>query len=105
MSIEPAFVALRATYLPAYKAAVIYMPISHLSSACPVRVSFTLMGSSALYICRGLSTNQLFYAKQTQFPKGQNERKFTNNNELSNLYPAGGAKKQTQFKPGHAHRT
>jgi len=23
------------------------------------------------YICRGLSTNQPFYAKQTQFPKSQ----------------------------------
>ncbi len=27
--------------------------------------------SSALYICREPSTNQLFYAKQTQFPKSQ----------------------------------
>ncbi len=44
------------TNLPAYKAAVIYVPISHLSSACPVRVSFTLMGSSHLYICREVST-------------------------------------------------
>jgi len=49
------------SYLPAYKAAVIYVPISHLSSACPVRVSFTLMGSSQLYICREPSTNQLLF--------------------------------------------
>ncbi len=40
---------------------VIYVPIRHLSSACPVRVSFTLMGSSPLYICRGPSTNQLLF--------------------------------------------
>ncbi len=36
---------------------VIYVPIRH------------------LYICRGSSTNQPFYAKQTQFPKKSNERK------------------------------
>ncbi len=40
-----------------------------------------------------------FYAKQTQFPKGQNERKYLLYKGLSNFYPAGGAKKQTQFKP------
>ena len=40
---------------------VIYVPIRHLSSACPVRVSFTLMGSSPLYICREPSTNQLLF--------------------------------------------
>jgi hypothetical protein len=28
-----------------------------------------------LYNCRGFFTNRTFYAKQTQFPKGQNERK------------------------------
>ncbi len=44
------------TNLPAYKAVDIYVPIRH-------------------YNCRGLSTNQPFYAKQTQFPKVQNERK------------------------------
>ena len=31
---------------------------------------------SALYICRETSTNQPFYAKQTQFPKKSNERKY-----------------------------
>ena len=28
-----------------------------------------------LYVCRGSSTNQPFYAKQTQFSKKSNERK------------------------------
>ncbi|MHC4395934.1 MAG: hypothetical protein ACYS1A_09805, partial [Planctomycetota bacterium] len=46
---QPAIVALRAAYLPACKAADIYVPIRH------------------LYICRKSSTNKLFYAKQTQF--------------------------------------
>ncbi len=41
------------TNLPAYKAADIYVPIRH-------------------YICRESSTNQPFYAKQTQFPKKSN---------------------------------
>ena len=35
-------------------------------------------GPNLLYICRESSTNQLFYAKQTQFPKSQNERKLFN---------------------------
>ena len=42
---QPAIVALRATYLPAYKAAVIYVPIRH------------------LYICREASTNRTFLCK------------------------------------------
>ncbi len=46
------------TNFPAYKEAVIYVPIRH------------------LYICRERSTNQPFYAKQTQFPKKSNERKY-----------------------------
>ncbi len=32
--------------------------------------------SSPLYICREPSTNQLFYAKQTQFPKKSNDVSF-----------------------------
>jgi len=40
-----------------------------------------------------------FYAKQTQFPKKSNERKYLFNKGLQKFYPAGGAKKQTQFKP------
>jgi len=59
------------TYLPAYKAAVIYVPISHLSSACPVRVLFTLMGSSPLYICRESSTNQLILCKTNPISERQ----------------------------------
>ncbi len=35
---------------------------------------FCILSSAHLYICRGLSTNQPFYAKQTQFPKKSNER-------------------------------
>jgi len=42
---QPAIVDFRSIYLPAYKAAVIYVPISH------------------LYICREPSTNQLFLCK------------------------------------------
>ena len=49
--------AYKALYLRAYKAPDIYVPIRH-------------------YICRGPSTNQPFYAKQTQFPKKSNERKY-----------------------------
>jgi len=40
---QPAIVAFRSNYLPAYKAAVIYVPIRH------------------LYICREPSTNQLIF--------------------------------------------
>ena len=35
-----------------------------------------------LHLSRNLYKSATFYAKQTQFPKGQNERKLTNNNEL-----------------------
>jgi len=37
---------------------------------------------SFLYICRGPSTNRLFFAKQTQFLKMQNEHDPLNNKEL-----------------------
>ncbi len=36
----------------------------------------SLLRSRALYNCRGFSTNRPFYAKQTQFPKKSNERKY-----------------------------
>ena len=39
------------------------------------------------------------YAKQTQFTKCPNLHKFLLYKGLSKFYPAGGAKKQTQFKP------
>jgi len=55
--------------------------------------------SSALYICRGFSTNRPFYAKQTQFPGCQNERKLTNNNGLWKYCQLDTWWKQTQFKP------
>jgi hypothetical protein len=54
---------LRAYKAPAYKAADIY-----------VHIIYVLI-KHHLYNCRGFFTNQLFYAKQTQFPKGQNEHK------------------------------
>ncbi len=80
---------------------VIYVPISHLSSACPVRVSFTLMGSSILYICREPSTNQLLFM--------QNKPNFQDTQMNVNIYytkaynneTASGSRKnkpnQTQF--------
>jgi len=39
------------------------------------------------------------YAKQSQFRESSNERKYLLYKGLSKFYPAGGAKKQTQFKP------
>ncbi|MHC4891108.1 MAG: hypothetical protein ACYTEO_16775, partial [Planctomycetota bacterium] len=51
------------SYLRAYKAADIYVPIIYV----PIR--------HHLYNCKESSTNQLFYAKQTQFPKAPNEHK------------------------------
>jgi len=56
----------------------------------------------SLYKCRGFSTNQPFYTKQTQFPELPNERKLISKNELQKFYPPGGAKKQTQFKPNQS---
>ncbi len=68
------------TNLPAYKAADIYVPIRH-------------------YICRGPSTNQLFYAKQSQFPRHPNECKYLFKNGLWNIFPAGGAKNKPNSNP------
>ncbi len=45
---------------------IIYVPIRH------------------LYICRESSTNQLFYAKQTQFPKKSNDVSFFYTMEYEN---------------------
>ncbi len=61
--------------------------------------SYALLRSRHLYNCREVSTNHAFFNKQSQFPGYSNERKLTNNKDLSKFYPAGGAKKQTQFKP------
>ena len=41
-----------------------------------------LRAYKALYNCRESSTNRPFYAKQTQFPKTQNELKLISNNVL-----------------------
>ena len=42
-----------------------------------------------LHLSRTLYKSALIYAKQTQFHGCSNERKLTNNNELSKFYPAG----------------
>ena len=97
---QPAIVAFRSNYLPAYKAADIYVPIRH-------------------YICRESSTNQLLFMQnkpnfqksqmnvnpynttvyennsnwtlgknkpnQTQFPKSTNECKLTYNKGLQKI--------------------
>jgi len=44
------------------------------------------------------STNSPFYAKQSQFPKKSNERKFFYNNELRTTNNELWNQKQTQFK-------
>jgi hypothetical protein len=54
------------TNLSAYKAADIYVPIRH-------------------YICRESSTNQPFYAKQTQFPKSQMNVNIYNTTDYENI--------------------
>jgi hypothetical protein len=69
MFIEPQNLS-REMILPAYKAAVIYVPIIYV----PIR--------HHLYTCKETSTNRTFYAKQTQFPKGQNEHKLFYNKGL-----------------------
>ena len=57
---------------------------------------FTL---SHLYNCRGFSTNQLFFNKQSQFRESSNEHKYLLYRGLSNLYPAGGAKNKPNSNP------
>ncbi len=61
--------------------------------------SYALLRRRHLYNCRESSTNQLFFNKQSQFRESLNERKYLLYKDLSKFYPAGGAKKQTQFKP------
>ncbi len=61
---------------------VIHMPIRH------------------LYNCRGFSTNQLFFNKQSQFRESSNERKYLLYKGLSNFIPLAGYKNkpnQSQF--------
>ncbi len=55
--------------------------------------------ASALYICRGFSTNQLFFNKQTQFSKGQNERIYLLYKGLSNFIPLAGYKNKPNSNP------
>ncbi len=58
----------------------------HLSSVNCLQFSVFCLPSSVfcvpLHLSRILYKSPTFYAKQTQFPKGSNERKLTNNNEL-----------------------
>ncbi len=42
------------------------------------------------------------YAKQTQFRESSNEHNYLLYKGISKFYPAGGAKKQTQFKPNQS---
>jgi len=51
------------------------------------------------YICRESSTNQLFYAKQTQFPKKSNERNYLLYKGLSNFIPLAGQKNKPNSNP------
>ncbi len=71
----------RFTNSPAYKAADIYVPIRH------------------LYNCRGFSTNQLFFNKQSQFRESSNERKYLLYKGLSNFIPLAGQKNKPNSKP------
>ncbi len=52
-----------------------------------------------LYNCRGFSTNQLFFNKQSQFRESSNEHKYLLYKGLSNFYPAGGAKNKPNSNP------
>ena len=52
-----------------------------------------------LYTCRESSTNQLFFAKQTQFTNCPNRRNYLYNNELCNFYQSDKSQKQTQTNP------
>ncbi len=57
---------------------------------------FTL---SPLYICRGSSTNQLFFNKQSQFRESSNERKYLLYKRLSNFIPLAGYKNKPNTNP------
>jgi len=60
---------------------------------------FSLLRSRSLYICREFFTNQPFFAKQTQFPKSQNERKLILNKVLCKWTRLQSPGKQTQSNP------
>jgi len=68
--------------------------------------SRTLHLSNSLYTCRESSTNQTFYAKQTQSPKPQNHRNILYHKELQKYCVPPDLQKQTQSNPicrGPAH--
>jgi hypothetical protein len=70
--------------------------------ACP-RCMLTCFSTGdrgpALYICRGLSTNQLFFNKQSQFRESSNERKYLLYKGLSNFIPLAGQKNKPNSNP------
>ncbi len=79
---------------------VIYVPISHLSSACPVRVSFTLMGSSPLYICRESSTNHLlFMQNKPNFQKAKMNANAFSTMNYKDFIPLAGQKNKPNSNP------
>ncbi len=59
----------------------------------------SLFTPSPLYNCRGFSTNQLFFNKQSQFRESSNEHKYLLYKGLSNFYPAGGEKNKPNSNP------
>ena len=84
---QPAIVALRATYLPAYKAADIYVPIS---IYVPIRH----------YICRESSTNSpLFMQNKPNFRKTKMKLNFYSTKDYENETPLPTPPKQTQSNP------
>src|SRR4030043_2461476 len=54
---------------------------------------------NCLYNCRERTTNQPFFAKQTQFSGCPNERNLLSNNELRTMNYEQRTQKQTQSKP------
>ncbi len=52
-----------------------------------------------LYNCRGFSTNQLFFNKQSQFRESSNERKYLLYKGLSNFIPLAGQKNKPKSNP------
>ena len=92
---QPAIVALRATYLPAYKAAVIYVPIRHLATG-NCRLSTVL---SPLHLSRVLYKFTLFMQNKPNFDKGQNKPNPLYKKDLRKFYTPSNNEKRTQNEP------
>ncbi len=60
---------------------------------------FVFRQSWLLYNCRGFSTNQLFFNKQSQFRESSNERKYLLYKGLSNIIPLAGQKNKPNSNP------